>query len=63
MQPARRRIADYQRDTLPSLGVEWHDSMSMTADLPTRDGVHYRSAQYATWAERAMPLILDGVQV
>lgn len=62
-QPARQKIADWQEEVLPGLGVEWHDSMDLTADLPTVDGVHYASAKYATWASRAAPLVLDGVSV
>ena len=54
MKPLIRRV-------LPLLGVEWHSSMDLTADLPTADGVHYAAAQYATWASRTMPLTLDGV--
>ena len=61
--PARQQIAAWQQETLPPLGVEWHDSMPMTLDLTTRDGVHYREAEYAVWAARAGEVILDGVAV
>jgi lysophospholipase L1-like esterase len=60
-QTGRMLIAVYQSEVLPGLGVEWHDSMDLAADLPTADGVHYASREYATWASRAVPLILDDV--
>jgi lysophospholipase L1-like esterase len=48
---------------LPVLNVTWHDSLPLTYDLPTRDGVHYRAAEYAVWANRAESLIFDEVRV
>ncbi len=59
----RQQIAAWQQQALPPLGVEWHDSMPMTLDLNTHDGVHYREAEYAVWAARAGELIFDGVAV
>jgi lysophospholipase L1-like esterase len=60
---ARNDIAAWQSQALPPLGVVWHDSLSMTVDLPTRDGVHYRHAEYTVWAARAADIILDEVAV
>lgn len=60
-QTARMLIAVYQSEVLPGLGVEWHDSMDIAADIPTSDGVHYNHSGYATWASRVVPLILDDV--
>ena len=61
--PARQQIAAWQQETLPPLGVEWHDSMPMTLDLDTRDGVHYKQSEYAIWAARAGEVIFDGVTI
>ena len=59
-QPARQQIADWQRHYLGELGVEWTDSMDLTQDLPTRDGVHYSQPEYSVWSARALE-VLDNV--
>jgi len=63
LMPNRDKIAKWQAEMLPTLNVEWHDSMPLTYDLPTRDGVHYRSAEYGVWSDRAAQLIFDDVRV
>ena len=63
LMPNRDKIAKWQSEMLPTLNVEWHDSMPLTYDLPTRDGVHYRSAEYGVWSDRAAQLIFDDVRV
>ena len=55
---SRRFVAGLQRDALRQPGpeglhIEWIDSMPMTADLPTRDGVHMRRPEYLEWSRRA----------
>jgi len=53
-QPARQKVANWQAKHLPGMGVQWHDSMRLTEDLPTRDGVHYEHGEYEVWASRAV---------
>ena len=53
-QPARQEVANWQGKYLPGMGVQWHDSMRLTEDLPTRDGVHYARGEYDVWASRAL---------
>jgi len=56
--PTRVRVAETQRDFfrshgVPGLTVRWIDTLGMTADLATRDGVHYRQPEYLEWSRRA----------
>jgi len=60
--PGGQQVAQWQSQVLVPLGVEWHDSIPMTADLPTNDGIHFKSAEYGVWASRAAPVIFDEVQ-
>jgi len=53
LNPGAVRIAQWQKEALEPLGVEWHDSQPMTADLPTRDGIHFRERESGIWASRA----------
>jgi len=47
------RVAEWQRETLAPLGVEWHDSQPMTQALVTRDGIHFGPEESKRWAAAA----------
>lgn len=62
--PTRRRVARLQMEVLRDpqtknlyrpMKISWVDSMPLTADLPTRDGVHMGPSEYQTPASRAAP--------
>ncbi len=60
--PAAIQIATWQKQTLPPLGVTWHDSQRPTADLQTKDGIHYYEAESGIWAGRIAELIFAAVE-
>ena len=45
------RNAEWQREILPELGVEWIDSRPMTRRGHGRDGVHFTRSGYRLWAD------------
>ncbi len=64
--PTRRRVARLQMEVLRDtrtkdlyrpMKISWVDSMPLTADLPTRDGVHMGPSEYQSWAARAAPYL------
>ena len=61
--PTRVRVAETQRDFfrshgVPGLTVRWIDSLALTSDLPTRDGVHMAHREYGIWANRAQQTLI-----
>ena len=58
----RRFVAGLQKAALEhpalhAMDVRWFDSIPLTADLPTRDGVHMRRPEYLEWSRRAQALL------
>lgn len=48
------RNAEWQREILPALGVEWIDSRPLTRGAQGEDGIHFTREGYASWCEGAL---------
>ncbi|MBX3275763.1 MAG: SGNH/GDSL hydrolase family protein [Sandaracinaceae bacterium] len=48
------RNADWQRELLPAMGVEWIDSRPLTRGGHGADGIHFTPSGYDAWSARAL---------
>ena len=57
----RLKIARWQSEVLPALGVAWADQQENTKGLTRNDGLHHGAAGYAAWAAKLGPQLVKEV--
>jgi len=53
----RLKIAKWQSEVLPGLGVSWSSQQAITKPLKRRDGLHHGPSGYAAWTTKVAPTL------